>query len=295
MAQTLSAILALLPVALAIVSFVLTVLAVTDKDWAHQNTYDGQNIPISQWTTPLYTLYRSPFWTCSPVTSSANTTAGLNTTHTITCARFNPGQGACEGLVGTNISDTNARYGDDRMCQQVDLAGNLAIAAAVFVGVAMLVLFALAALTIPKLFSGSTSTTSSSGQASAAPTITLTTGLSASVIGLFLGGAAMLVLAQFYGLEGLVQSAMPNADFASDGNLPTSVGPWVQGKASLVYASVGWLAAVLAAGAVFVVWGVPSFAVGQTVYTAINTGDGHGGGDGEGNHHHHDDNHHHKP
>src|SRR5204863_8033162 len=98
------------PIVPTIIPFILTVVAVTSKDWAHQNTYDGQNVPRSQWTTPLYTLYRSPFWTCSPVTSSSTNATSASTTYTITCVRFGPKGGSCVGLVGTGINDTDARY-----------------------------------------------------------------------------------------------------------------------------------------------------------------------------------------
>lgn len=268
MSKVLSIILTVISIVFSVISFILTVVAVTNKDWAHQNTYDGQNIPISQWTTPLYTIYRSPFWTCSPVTLSTTNDATTNITYTISCVRFGPNGGSCLGLVGTGINDTDARYGDDRMCQQIKLAGDMAVASSVFVGVGMLILFALAILTIVKL---SAATTSSSTQSPVAAAVG--PALSLAVILFLVIGAALLVLAQFYGIEGLIQSAMPNADFASDGNLPTSVGPWVQGKASLVYASVGWLATLLTAYSVFVVWGVPNLGVGDQSYGAVGTED----------------------
>jgi hypothetical protein len=271
MARLLYLLATLTPIVLSIVSFVLTVVAVTNKDWAHQNTYDGQNVPMSQWTTPLYTLYRSPFWTCSPATSSSTGASSTNITYTITCVRFGPSGGSCLGLVGTGINETDARYGDDRMCQQVKLAGSLAIASSVFVGVGMLTLFVLAVLTILKLLASTTTTSSRHHTYQPRAAVTVGSALSAAVICFLLIGAALLVLAQFYGIEGLIQSAMPNADFAGDGNLPSSVGPWVQGKASLIYASVGWLVALLTAGSVFIVWGVPKLGVGEQGYSAIGT------------------------
>ena len=77
----------------------------------------------------------------------------------------------------------------------------------------------------------------------------------------------MLMLAQFYGYMGLIQDAQPNGEFALTDSLPNNVGPWVQGIASLIYASVGWLAALLAAGGVCMVWGVPNLGVGEQEYS----------------------------
>lgn len=147
---------------------------------------------------------------------------------------------SCEGLVGTNLSDMDARYGDDRMCQQIHMAGSLAIGSSVFVGFSLLALLVLVPLSIMSSNSGSA----------------VTKGISLFAILMLLISAALLFLAQFYGVLGLVQSQIPNADFATDGNLPHSVGPWVQGIASIRYASTGWFAAILAAGCCAGVWGV---------------------------------------
>jgi hypothetical protein len=73
--------------------------------------------------------------------------------------------------------------------------------------------------------------------------------------------AAMLVLAQFYGVLGLVQSAMPNGEYTINTAISASSGPWLQGKASVVYASTGWFAGCLAAGMSLLAWGLPSLMV----------------------------------
>lgn len=71
----------------------------------------------------------------------------------------------------------------------------------------------------------------------------------------------MLFIAQFYGVEGLVQSALPNGDYTIDQAISASSGPWIQGKASVIYASIGWFAAVLAATGCLLAWGVPTAGV----------------------------------
>ena len=158
------------------------------------------------------------------------------------------------------------------------MAGNLAIASSVFVGVGMLAVFGLAALTLPALIF-----TDHHGARKhhhghhprpyAAPRVTLSTVISAATIFFLLASAAMLVLAQFYGIMGLIQDQRPNGDYATDGNIPSEVWPWVQGQASVAYASVGWFSGLLAAGGVYVVWGVPRLGVGEE-YGSVKGGEG---------------------
>ncbi|KAF2994239.1 hypothetical protein E8E13_000422 [Curvularia kusanoi] len=77
--------------------------------------------------------------------------------------------------------------------------------------------------------------------------------------------AVCSVLAQFYGVLGLVQSQPDNGSWASvplgalaavqdqqTGEL--SHAPWVQGEALTVYASLGWLFSALAAGSIGASW-----------------------------------------
>src|SRR5207248_733588 len=66
------------------------------------------------------------------------------------CDRFKPygaGKTSCETFAG-GATSTDGRLGDDRMCQQVHMAGNLAIAASVFSGLALLTMLAFAGLAL---------------------------------------------------------------------------------------------------------------------------------------------------
>lgn len=64
--RLLSTLLAIVPLILTILSFTFTVLSTTSKQWAYQNFYaeDGVVVSLDQQITPLWTIYRSPFWTC---------------------------------------------------------------------------------------------------------------------------------------------------------------------------------------------------------------------------------------
>lgn len=60
-----SKIAAFIPPVLIIISFIFTVLSTTSKQWAYQNFYsEGEVVALDQQMKPLWTIYRSPFWTC---------------------------------------------------------------------------------------------------------------------------------------------------------------------------------------------------------------------------------------
>ena len=82
--------------------------------------------------------------------------------------------------------------------------------------------------------------------------------LSSWVILVLLLSAALLFLAQFYGILGLIQSAFPNGQYATNQSISANSGPWIQGKASVIYASVGWFAGILTVGWCVLLWGVPN-------------------------------------
>lgn len=255
--------LALFCLILTIISFAFTVVTTITRDWAHQDHFDG-TVARSNWTEPLYTLYRSPFIVCSPSavyengTLAANSTIDetgnqidpvsdnldqllQNLTWTVSCARFGPmglGKRSCETNVGTNISASDARFGDERQCQQIHMAGSLSIASSVFIGISLLTMLVLFGISLA---------TGRSGTARMALSIT-------TIILLLLGSTTMFI-AQFYGLLGLVQSAIPNGNYAADGPLPSAAGPWIQGKSSVIYGSLSWFGGVLAAGVVAAVMG----------------------------------------
>ncbi len=269
--------LALLPLLLTIISFAFTVVTAVNRDWAHQDHFDG-TVARRNWTNPLYTLYRSPFIVCSPSAVYKNGTAVANSTisqtgnhidpvddnldqqlhnltWTVSCARFGPmgsGKRSCETNVGTNISASDARFGDDRQCQQIHMAGSLSIASNVFIGMGLLTMLVLFGFGL-----------------AASPNGIVNNALSIATVILLLLGAATMFIAQFYGVLGLVQSATPNGNFAADGPIPSAAGPWVQGKASVIYGSLSWFGGALAAGVVTVVFGVSR---GASASTASSSG-----------------------
>ena len=75
--RLLPTLLAIVPLILTILSFIFTVLSTTSKQWAYQDFYaeDGVVVSLDQQITPLWTIYRSPFWTCG---RGANATGTLS-------------------------------------------------------------------------------------------------------------------------------------------------------------------------------------------------------------------------
>lgn len=72
----------------------------------------------------------------------------------------------------------------------------------------------------------------------------------------------MFFIAQFYGIEALVQSAPDNGAYAAAGLLGggtdnTNHQPWIQGKAVGIYGTLVWVFGVLAAGASLSAWRLP--------------------------------------
>jgi hypothetical protein len=282
--RIISTIAKLVPLVLIIISFIFTVLSTTSKQWAYQNFYsEGETVALDQQIKPLWTLYRSPFWTCgrpadpqrklSLLISSLTTVSfklkltylsihqnhktDLKTAgdHTVLCTRHSLtsfGHRACETLAGTNLpfGQDNPAYGDPRQCQQIHMAASLTVSSSVFSGLALLAILLLVPLSIlrPAHHSHALSPTS--------PTqiLNMWTIFCLSVSGI------MLLLAQSYGVLGLIQSAFPNGKYATSDSISASSGPWVQGKASVIYASIGWFAALLGVAWMVIVFGLPSFA-----------------------------------
>ncbi|KAH8818528.1 hypothetical protein F5882DRAFT_512801 [Hyaloscypha sp. PMI_1271] len=238
-----------IPLVLIIISFIFTVLSTTSKQWAYQNFYsEGEVVALDQQIKPLWTIYRSPFWTCG---RPADPQPG---DHTVLCTRHSLtsfGHRACETLAGTNLPNgqDNPAYGDPRQCQQIHMAASLTVSSSIFSGLALLTTL----LFLPLSHLRPTQHTHTS-PTSPVQLINIWIIFSLSVSGI------MLVLAQFYGVLGLIQSALPNGAYATNISISASSGPWIQGKASVIYASIGWFAAFLATGCMVVVWGVPSFA-----------------------------------
>jgi len=246
------------PLILAIISFTFTVLSTTSKQWAYQDFYseDGSAVSLDQQINPLWTIYRSPFWTCGrPADAKPGDYSTKCTRHSLTSF----GHRACETLVHTNLTfgPNDPAYGDPRQCQQIHMAASLTVSSSVFSGLALLSLLVLVALSFlsPKQHH-------SRHHAEKASPIQF---LNIWIVLCLLLSAGLLVLAQFYGVLGLVQSALPNGEYATNQAISTSSGPWIQGKANVIYASTGWFAGVLTAAGCLLVWGVPAVGSGEGV------------------------------
>ncbi|KAI9773259.1 MAG: hypothetical protein M1839_002171 [Geoglossum umbratile] len=251
----------LLPLALAILALCFSLLATTSREWASQNTYTA--LAPQDWTTPAYTKYRSPFVICRPNNGTGPGSA-LDCVH-FSVFDFN-GTG-CESSAVTR-NDNVAQVGDARLCQQLHFAGNLAIASTGFIGVGCLLTLLMASAAVA-LTTGSIRTDSDAFATTSQhyyqyhpsrdKISVFTPYINLSLILLLAVGGVLYVLAQFYGVIGLVQSQPDNGSFAASWN-PDSSGdhePWIQGKALTVYASIAWLASLLAAASAALAWRLP--------------------------------------
>ena len=148
----------------AILALIFSLLAITSRKWAIRNNYDPA-LHENEWTTPIYTLYRSPFIVCSAnqvdnaanstasnATSSAATPAAATSTtdpsstpspspiYQVDCTHYRPfgfNRTSCELEVATQ-TDTAETIGDSRLCQQIHYAGNFGIASTLFIGLGFL-------------------------------------------------------------------------------------------------------------------------------------------------------------
>jgi hypothetical protein len=152
----------------------------------------------------------------------------------------------------------------------VHLAGNLQIAASTFTGLGLLVSFAFGVtvfLSKPhQRDEGATAGESRKSEHHAgrgdrhhSRRARALAFMTAILILFLLLGAALQVLAQFFGVLGLTQNATPNANLITQrylsgfGNF--SAGDWILDIALVRYASVAWLSAVLCAvGAGWLFW-----------------------------------------
>jgi hypothetical protein len=135
------------------------------------------------------------------------------------------------------------------------MAASLLVSSSVFSGLSLLSILVLSVLSI--LSPATHQSKRHHREAGAAPSTTHTL-LSSWTIFCLLVSAGLLFIAQFYGVLGLVQSAFPNGNYITNVPLASNSGPWVQGKANTIYASIGWFAGVLAVAGVVGAWGVPS-------------------------------------
>lgn len=280
-----------LPVVFGALSFAFILAAITSRDWARRNHYDPL-ADMKAWDKPIYHNYRSPFIVCSPSSEDGTNEEGnvTTTTVTLTCHRFRPfgfGDTSCETVFATQDYES-AVVGDERLCQQVHYAGNLAITSAFFTGLALSLLIILAiasagyglqprksrkacsaeegeaAAVTAEGQKGHAATTKDDAKSSVkapkssvAPILNFLAVLFASV------GAVSAFIAQFYGVIGLVQSNPDNgrwagtAGNAADPTLDNAHGPWFQGTALSVFVTLAWIFGVLSSGAAAAVWRLP--------------------------------------
>ncbi|KAI9763907.1 MAG: hypothetical protein M1840_009019 [Geoglossum simile] len=256
----------LLPLAFAILALVFSLFSTTSREWALQRAYDPL-APAQNWTVPIYTNYRSPFIICG-LSPAPNT---INAAGTFGCLRFRAfgfNQTSCELAVATQNSSL-AQLGDARLCQQLHFAGSLAIASTAFIGMGVLLTLIMASAAVALTTGSVKSEGGSAFIAGTRPryqyhpshdTISLFTPyVNLSLTISFVVGAVLYVLAQFYGVIGLVQSQPDNGSFAAiqSSSPGSSHELWIQGKALTVYASIAWLASLCAAGSATLAWKLP--------------------------------------
>lgn len=288
--------------AFSFLAITFSLLATTSHTWAKRDYYDSV-IP-ERWTHPNYTISRSPFFICSARPNFVTVNGSLPddeptlslANYTISCDNYRPygtNRTSCE-LRSVTKNDSIVTDGDSRLCQQIHLAGNFAISGSVFISTGFLLYLLLGGFTLSRLLAGPSSKMSSSGAQAAAESgnkretsemvdtaqreprahrkrvrsYTSFLNLTAS-ISLYLG-AILSLIAQFYGILGLVQSAPNNADWASSSagnskNVDTDVvgyhGPWYQGNALSVYFTCAWAFALAATVVASRTWSMPAWTV----------------------------------
>lgn len=278
----------------SLLAFIFCVLAISSKEWAVRDGYP-YGLNDWDWTKPEFTLYRSPFAVCYATANSTRKPFGFDST----CLNYRPSgfkKTSCELAIATG-SDTAPQAGDRRQCQQIHFAGNFGIASVVFTTLGFT---AISLLVLVTVFTGSheegnTGITSShrherrkelvaesttaheptpgpSGKgrfsrfhhhrSALVPYVNLTLLVFLSI------GIITSLISQYYAVEGLIQSAPNNADFASasgnrdNPNTKGNHGPWYQGKALSVYMTCSWGFALAAGVVASRVWRLPNWDVG---------------------------------
>jgi hypothetical protein len=267
----------------SLLGFVFALVAITSKEWAQRHEYNTTD-PV-QWSKTEYTLYRSPFIICSAQAGN------------VSCQHFHPfgKDTSCEAISITgDVDATNS--GDERLCQQIHLAGHFAIASTTLISVGFLLSLALFAFAIMGSSRSAGSDTGAGGGGegqgkhrghhdqhegmveasdSTAPLdggLTSKPPLGAAGWSSY-GSLLMLVclcigvttglLCQFYTILGLIQSAPNNADFASSSGIADPslrhYDSWYQGKALSTYETCAWGFAAVGALIATRTWKLPEW------------------------------------
>jgi hypothetical protein len=288
----------------SLIAFVFSLLAGTSKEWAVRHNYDPLYTP-KNWTgaNVIYTLYRSPFIICSASSHVSNSSDPQSiTTYDVFCQNFKPfgfNRTSCEEEVATQ-DDSAVNLGDSRLCQQIHLAGNFGIASTVFISLGFILtsIATIATFTILLRFprtaepqgAGSRKhgrrrpeqddeilEAATEHRSSTAPQdsheghhgrkrSTLVPHLNLALLTFLSIGVITALIAQFYAVEGLIQSAYNNADFStSQGTSAAEIqisgihGPWFQGKGLSVYATCAWGFAAAAGAVAAKAWSLPEW------------------------------------
>jgi hypothetical protein len=250
----------------ASLAFAFTVITITSRDWAQQNHFDNA-LDMKNWSKPIYRTYRSPFQICTVSQDTASDNTTIYTEHCNVFDAYGFDKTSCETVFATQ-NYSAAQTGDERLCQQIHFAGNLAITSTTFIslGFVLTLLMTLACCaSSPAAHSehvnedepSATTVQHHRRRPTYAPYMNLI------LITSFAIGATAALLSQFYGILGFIQSQPDNGLFASArGNVidPTqddNHGPWIEGRALKIWVTCAWVFAAFAAGAAGAAWRLP--------------------------------------
>lgn len=244
---------------LSIISTTFVLLTLTSPKWSSQSYFyaeEGATDGTGQ-TQALCKAARSPFYRCGvpAVNPEKNCTIP-------DCKFYKPygnDRTSCRSPTEMGISlhdPSGARglFGSSQECQQVHYAGNLQIAASLFITLGLILSLALALF--PFLNRSPSSPTEPKDPAPEPSTPRSKGGIKLYTVFFFLfclyAGALLQLLAQFFGVLGLTMNATPTAADVT-GNQPNgtlsnfAAQAWVIDRALSAYATVAWTAALMCA------------------------------------------------
>ncbi|KAK5455898.1 hypothetical protein LTS15_005216 [Exophiala xenobiotica] len=281
--------------ALSIVSTIFVLLALTSPHWASQSYYYALN-GQSDGTTdikPLFRASRSPFYRCGIPKVPVELKNGTRR-WSLECHSYRPygkDKTSCRsaaemGIPSDNLVAGKGLLGNAQECQQVHYAGNLQIAASVFItlGLIMTLMLVLVGVLRNRKTSGAeeeataqntsegakesrcAETGPAPGSLKRGPTRRIGSYMILLLLFFLYAGSLMQILAQFFGLLGLtinnslsVQDVW-TAQFNTNTTLDNFVAhAWVVDKGLSAYATVAWTSALLCAAIATVYFHTPRF------------------------------------
>ncbi|KAH8797906.1 hypothetical protein F5884DRAFT_814301 [Xylogone sp. PMI_703] len=231
-----------IPPIFLILSLTFTLLSILIPTFAQQTLYytsGGRHGAI-----PNITNSASPFWTCT-IISGGQFELG---THNQSCTKIPLGD------AGYRLC-RNESMGNEHNCQQLEMARNLMLSSAVFVGLAMVTSFVVAGL--GWVWYNAEKAAESGAGSTPSGTVRYALPVLARVCFLFTClTAVLLFVGQLLGVNALVNDWRPNADFMISGtdSGDDDVGPWYMGRASSWWATMGWAWALAAVWVQGVAW-----------------------------------------